>query len=113
MKRPDLTTANKNELIEYIKWASSILDTAGDIKLAIVGTISAIAKELELVNIGKMEELPILKSDDKLFEKINIIIKSKSDWITSATLVETEEIKATTKKKITKIQDIVLNGKSK
>ena len=111
MKKPDLKVATNEELILYIEWAAPILEASGDLKTAIAGTVGAIAKELEKVNAGDMSDLPILKGDDKLFEKINLIIKSKSDWITSATIVETEETKTTTKKKITKMQDIVLKGK--
>lgn len=108
MKRPDINTATKDELVSYIEWAAPILEAAGELKVAISNIIHIVADELNQISDGNKSRLNVLTSDDKLFERVNLIIKNKAEWVASGSIVESD--KATEpKKKITKMQDIVLN----
>ena len=108
MNKPDLEKADRKELIEYIEWASRVLQGQSRLKIQMALLCDVLADDIEKVSKGQTGHLTILTGEDKLFEHVLAVVKNKSDFDALTLITSTEEI---TKKKVTKMQDIVLNGK--
>jgi len=109
MKRPEIEITDREELVSYIAYQDKILNGVSNLKKQILLLADAIAKELESINEGKDDPLKILKGDEKLFERISLLVKNKADWMS---LTITEETETTTVKKVkSNIQDFVVKPK--
>lgn len=108
MTKPNPETATKEELVVYIEYQAGIINGASNLQISLAETCNVLANDLQLINKGETNGLRILNSDEKYFERINLMVKNKSDWA-SLTIGKTEETKPVdVKSKKTNIQDFVL-----
>lgn len=109
MKKPDIKEATREELIEYIEWSSKVLDGPSRLQIQLALLCDVLADDIGKVSKGEAGALKILTGEAKLFEQLLAVVKNKADFAALTLITTTDE--PTTKKKITKMQDIVLNGK--
>ena len=79
----NIQSLSKEQLLE-------ILNGVPELQIQLSHLCAKIAKEIEQINRGKTEDLPILRGDDKLFEKLMSIVKMRND-LTSLTLMPKSE----------------------
>lgn len=103
MKKPDLSGASAS-IIAYIEYQDKIINGASKLQAALSETKSVIANDLMLINKGETAGVFILNSDEKYFERINLMVKNEADWSKGLTK---EQEKVEVKKK-TNYQDFVL-----
>jgi hypothetical protein len=109
MNKPDLDKATREELIVYIEYQDKILNGATKLQAALAETCDVLANDLTLINEGKTEGLKILNSDEKYFERINLMVKNKSDWANlSIKPIEKAETAIENGKKKVNVQDFVI-----
>jgi hypothetical protein len=88
MTREELQQLSKEELV-------AILSSADAFQVELLKLFNTLSGELEKVNAGELTELKILRSDDKLFERLVTMLKMRSDF--SIALKEPEKKKAVKK----------------
>lgn len=110
MKRPEIETAERKELTDYIEWASKVIDGSSKLQIQLALLCDIIADDIERVSKGDTTALKVLTGEAKLFEQLLAVVKNKSDFAALTLITSTEET-TTTKKKITRMQDIVLKPK--
>jgi hypothetical protein len=56
-----------------------ILNGVPELQVQLSHLCAKIASEIQLINSGNVTELPILRGDDKLFEKLMVVVKMRND----------------------------------
>lgn len=107
MKKPEIQKTDRKELVEYVEWASKVLDGPTRLQVQLALLCDVLADDIERVSTGETGKLKILTGEAKLFEQVMIVVKAKSD-LTALNLITIEDTVAP-KKKITKMQDITLS----
>lgn len=107
MKRPDKPTiVNQSEYIDYLE---KYFNAIPKLKRQMLLMADKLADEIESVSNGNLKGLTILNSDEKLFERLNTLVKTK-EWSDLAIMTEETETKTVTKRK-TNIQDFIAKPK--
>ncbi len=104
MKKPDYETATREELLIWIAYQDKILDGPNDLQKMLSYTCSMIAEDLEMVLAGNNADLKLLSGnkDDKIFERITVLIKLKTEFSSLSLLPE--EIEKAVKSKVSKLK---------
>jgi hypothetical protein len=110
MERPNIDGIDP-DIQCYIYYLECIVNAHPKLQREISKTLDVIADDLALLNRGEKDGFKILTGfkDDKLFDRIMVVLKMKNDLKGAAlSQIETD---TPVKRKITKMQDITLNGK--
>lgn len=77
MKKPD-TTGMTKEQTEWCDQAYRILSSTNEFQIVIAETVAVLNSDLRKVNTGG-KDFKILKSDDKTFDRVVVLIKLQND----------------------------------
>lgn len=108
MERPDITGLSKEQL-EWFEWASKILYSANEFQVTISETVSVINSDLKLVNEGKKVGLRILNGEEKIFDRVVVLVKLQND-MKSLSLVPVKGVDKASRNPMEEVSKKIKNG---
>lgn len=116
MDRPNVISAD-SAVIAYIEYLEGCLNGANELQKELAFTCHILAEDLKLANNGKVSGFKLLSGnkDDKIFERIFIMVKNKTDLASLSLLPKEEKSKSTgnTFEDVSKKVQAKLNGTAK
>lgn len=116
MDRPEQLGDNK-ATTDYIEYLEGCLNGANELQKELAYTCHILAEDLKLANGGKVSGFKLLSGnkDDKIFERIFIMVKNKTDLASLSLLPksEREKEKGNAFEEVSKRISEKINGKGK